>query len=512
MPDREIAFSAWNEQARSASRILVSGARAEEIARELPGAYIEAEGEGEDDPLAPERLRGPEATSRGPRSGSERAAARVVELLERRYGRATERRSYRGDARTRGGEGSSSLSMGWAVLVRREDRPRAEEALAALIEHRQRTGRVWRPSADATGAPGLVEMRYPRTASVEAWIEALDEATAGEPPDALLIVGGPDSLPFEVEQRLATEYAVGRLDVGDTAEGPFSWAACSLYADKVVRYETGGMPVRRQALLYSFSSDRATEVSHRDLVLPVEADLRSQAVRANLGIEGPECLYDDQATTEALCSALRSRAPAFVMTASHGLEFPELPSRWGALTDSTFVGASGGTPLDASLAKGEAFAPGGILLAFACWSAGIPRKSAHRFFTQDASDDLPLGPRVSPLPRALLAHPNGPVAFVGHVDRATSASFLSSPSRRPDAFLKLARACLREGGTLGEAMESLRARVSPAALQLANALSPLPGGQRKSPTTVMDAWIRFHDILGYVLLGDPALRVTLPAQ
>jgi len=548
MPDREIAFAGWNAAERAASLVQINPERAKIIARELPGALIGGSSGGEASP----RDESSELHGDGPddapddapmtRSLDPTAAERAATLLRKRYSQGHTRGAMpggrgailRGESSFRGGElrfrgidcppgRDESSSRGdepddalppatpqdrWAVLVRPEDRASAGRALSPLIEHRRKTGALWEPPENATGAPGIVEMPYPKTANVESWLERLGEATGGDPPEMLLLLGGPDVVPFEVEMQLATERAVGRLDVGDSAEGPFSWDACAAYAKKVVRYEEGAVPVQRKALLYSFSTDRATQVSHRDLVQPIEKHLRLPRTRAVLQTEDPECFYEDAATTAALCERLRGASPALVMTASHGLEFPADPGLWGALTDQSFVGSGGGTPFSAASLGRESFAAGAVFFAFACWSAGIPRRSAHRFFTQDKADDLPQSPRVSPLPRALLAHPNGPVAFVGHVDRATSASFLSSPIKSPRAFIDLVQTCLTSRATLGAAMGALRARVGPAGLQLATALSPLPGSGRSSPTAIMDAWIRFNDVLGYVLLGDPALRIT----
>jgi len=194
------------------------------------------------------------------------------------------------------------------------------------------------------------------------------------------------------------------------------------------------------------------------------------------------------------------------VTVSHGLEMPEDPALWGALSDSTFVGGTGGLAFSASAVRPGPFAPGAVFLAFACFSAGVPRQSAHRLLTGEGDGDLPFAPCTAPLARALLAHPDGPVAFVGHVDRTTSGSFESNGSNGPEAFCDFASWTLADTGTLGQAMSTFQDRARSAARRLADLLSPAMRRAR-SPDALVDAWVRYHDATGYVLLGDPALSV-----
>jgi hypothetical protein len=384
----------------------------------------------------------------------------------------------------------------WAVVALQEDADKAREAMAPLLQHREKW--LWKPPG---GAPGVLAFSKPATPNVERWIKRLREAAGGKPPYYLLLVGGPDRIPFEVQHALDRGFATGRLDVSEMAGGPLSWDAVRAYAEKVVRYETGGMPVDRRALLYSFATDEATQESHEVLSMPLAEHLGEQAAAR---------LFGADATTERLCEALRKSSPAVVVTTSHGLELPADPALWGALTDSSFGTSKSPVPFSAGLAR-ERLGAGAIVLAFACFSAGVPGVSAHRTLMEEADIPIPGAPFTSPLPRVWLGRPDGPVAFAGHVDRATSHSFRAAKrGEDADPFFHFADWLLTGKGTLGQAMSTFHERAGEAAGDLASILSVArTGAARRSPAAVIDAWVRFHDYEGYIVLGDPAIRAAV---
>jgi hypothetical protein len=277
-----------------------------------------------------------------------------------------------------------------------------------------------------------------------------------------------------------------------------------------VRYEEGAMPVTPGALLYSFSTDPATRRGHDSLALPIAEYLEGPG-RGRL--DPPSKLFDAEATAGALSLAFTQSRPALVLTMSHGIECFRAPGRrdlWGALTDSTF-GGGGAHPFDAARVPAEGpFAPGAVVLCFACFSAGVPAESAYDRLPGAPGEAVAGAPFTSPLPRALLAHAEGPVAFYGHVDRATTYSFKRAGEKGPAAFRDFV-AWAREGGTLGQAMSTFSEMHGDAADSLARVLADA----RRRPDAaasraVVNAWIRYHDAAGYVLLGDPALRLALP--
>lgn len=398
----------------------------------------------------------------------------------------------------------------WAAVALEADFEAARVALAPLLA--RRAGIALPAGPGGSGVPGLIAMRKPASSSPERWLKSLEEATARRPPYYLLLLGGPDRFPFEVQMWLEQRFATGRLDVGK--EAALDWEACRAWAEKLVRYEEGSLRVAPQALLYSFATDEATRLGHAKLSVPLADWLDREGRRLPTSPDPPRRLFQREATTAGLCEALvDGPSPALVLTTSHGLERFDRPGDrdgWGALTDVEFVGRSG-SPLDAGRVRAaRAFAPGAVMVSFACFSAGVPAESAHRALSEGIEGSIPGGPFTASLPRALLGHPLGPIAFVGHWDRATSESFSCRPGEAvPAAFSDFVQWSLGKGGTLGQAMSGFREGHAFAAVTLALKLGRARGRpDRERSAGVVDAWIAFHDAAGFMLLGDPVTRVA----
>lgn len=398
----------------------------------------------------------------------------------------------------------------WAVVVTRSDYRQAKEALAPLIQYRHEQGLAFtgRVREEEMKGPGLLVIDPPiAAADPSRWLAEIIDAAAGSPPYYLLLVGDAVRIPFEAQLRLDQHFGTGRLDVGTAPIGELSWEACHAYATKLTRYEKGELPVQQQALLYSFAADEATRESHDAVSLRLERYLRD-----DLGLRTTRTLFNDEAVTSSLIQELTGAQPppAVVMAFSHGMEDTAEPADWGALTDSTFVEGGEGTPLSWRSVPNTAWAPGSVFFSSACFSAGLPRRSAHRFLRAEGSQPLPGAPRTAALPRVLLAHPEGPIAFIGHVDRSTTWSFRSLGGEDgAEAFLHFAAWTLMDQsglGTLSRALSTFRARAGKWASELADQMSPSREKPRAA-SALIDAWIGYHDAAGYILLGDPAICV-----
>lgn len=395
----------------------------------------------------------------------------------------------------------------WAALVLDQDASAAREALRPLLQHRHARGEAFIAPGEQ---PGLLVLSRPRTGTLAAWLSRMKGAAGKDQalPRYLLLIGGPDRIPFEVQFLLDQYFLTGRLDVAEAPGQPLSWPSCAEYAQKVVRYESGEIAVHRQGLIYAFATDRPTQDSYQELALPLVAHLRRRSAgQATPGLRPPALLLDDEATTTRLLTALQTEtAPALVFTATHGEEFSQQQSEWGALTD-----AQRGHMESLSVSKIPAFgrfAHGAVLVSFACFSAGVPQRSAHRFFTRESEEDLVPSPFVAELPRVLLAKRHGPVAFLGHVDRVTSSAFTDEIIREGvHPYRDFADWLLTGLGTLGQGLSTIRECYSRTGLKLA-----VQHGNayllRKTPPAVETAWrdwLRFYDFGGFMLLGDPAI-------
>jgi hypothetical protein len=394
----------------------------------------------------------------------------------------------------------------WAAVVLDGDREEARRALEPLIRAREQV--AW-----GAGGRGLLVMERPDTdTNTERWIKRLREA-AGDaaPPHNLLLVGGPDRFPFDVQHALDQVFRTGRLDAGGP-DGKIDWSACAAYAQKVARYESGAIAVSPQAVLYSFASDGPTREAHAGLSTPLCDYLRGTAGREQwkIATHAPRQLFEDAATTTALLQTLADTCPALVFTVSHGIEEPADPARWGALTDVSCLGSAGSVLSAASLPTSR-FAEGAVFFSFACFSAGVPVSS---IFSPPAADGTrPViggGPMTAPLARALLAHPAGPIAFVGHVDRVTNLCFNDGIfGRGLQPFLDFLDWTLGGFGTLGQAMSTFHELGTKTLTGLVRHASPLARRrQRPNDTDVLtDLWQRYYDYSGFLLLGDPVIEL-----
>ena len=389
----------------------------------------------------------------------------------------------------------------WAAVALREDAAAAKEALAPLLELRRSEGLAFDPKGDT---PGFVVIDRPAADKPFLWEEALRDVT-GAPPHHLLLLGGPERFPFAVVSWWSARRIVGVLDVADDPLGPLSWPAVHRYARKVCDQAAGQHAISRRALVYAFRSDGATRRSYEKLATPLLQYLTDQALKLPAATQAPLRLLGDAATTHGLIDTLRTERPALVLTCTHGLEYPPDPKLWGALTSVDHSKPSG-SPLSVdSITVGEPFAEGGVVFAFACFSAGIPDKSALIELVSPNQADPIQVPRIAPLPRLILGQDRGPLAFIGHVDRASTSSFAGFDG--PTAFQDLADFVLGGLGTVGQGMSTFWEEALRAADDLVTVLKP---DAMSTPQQKVAAWVRRLDTAGWLLLGDPCVRLFPP--
>jgi hypothetical protein len=127
-------------------------------------------------------------------------------------------------------------------------------------------------------------------------------------------------------------------------------------------------------------------------------------------------------------------------------------------------------------------------------------------------------PFIASLPRSVLANSDGPIAFMGHVDLAWSYSFQeldgsTGPKNRLRRFTSLLSYALRRD-RVGVAFRELVSCAIAADTELltlygqqaAAGATELPPAQR---ARLGHLWMLRQDLMGYVLLGDPAARLPI---
>lgn len=328
--------------------------------------------------------------------------------------------TFRGELKRRVIDLGDPRSAGWTILVNSHD-PQKEALLDALA-----------PLARQRGMKNLDSLLLYNGEGVDEWLDWLqDNYTSlgkARKPHYILIAGGPDQVPFLFQSFLSTLASVGRVAF-DTLED------LKTYVDKIIRLETADSPVVEKETVF-FAPDYGlrdpTFYSCHYMAKPLAGYVQEELHFKT------QAIFGKQATKERLQATLRASKPAFVFTASHGLGAPDepfetqkrvngaiccQPEAGQAMEDWLFKAED--VPLD------EPFLEGAGVFQFACYGYGTPAESdfAHwdpRIKKVNAPADF-----ISALPKRLLAHPRGPLTYVGHVDVALLHGFTNPDHPAP---------------------------------------------------------------------------------
>ncbi|MCX4245235.1 hypothetical protein [Paraliomyxa miuraensis] len=330
-------------------------------------------------------------------------------------------------------------------------------------------------------------------------------------PYYLLIVGSPEEIPYSFQYQLDVQYAVGRLWFPTVAE-------YASYARSVVDVEVQGLTERRKRRLCFFGArtegDRATELSSTRLVEPLVQQLTGNDHGWEVhGFVGQEATH---ANLQTLLGG--EQTPALLFTASHGAELPMDDPRQrahqGALVCSDWPGPQQWRePLpERFYFAGEHLSPdadvaGMMLLCFACFGAGTPQYDEFsRLRRAERRRPIAPAPFMGALPLSLLGR--GALAVIGHVDRAWGCSFTDGGPRAKShtaTFESTLRRLLQEQ-PVGHAFDYFDIRYAELSTELSEELQDEWKEHDANDLTML--WTANNDARGYVVLGDPAARLT----
>ena len=401
---------------------------------------------------------------------------------------------------------------GWGVIFAQETDPRVVTALTRLLErrHAQAGALVEGRYREFKGSDGY---RYGE--SKQEFLRRHGSGPGPVDPDVipyyLLLVGGPDEIPFEVQYQLDVQHAVGRIQFDDV-ESYARYAANVLAAESVsARTE--------QARLSFFAArnddDAATALSAERLVAPLATQLgKDWQIRSFVGAD---------ATKDGLRALLSGQErPDVLFTATHGIGLPaghaEQRRTQGALVCQDWPGPGRGRissehwfgAQDVAADLSGTDLTGMIAFLFACFGAGTP---SFDEFERRPDERKPLAPEpfVAALPQALLGREDGALAVVGHVDRALGYSFVWPGAGQQTEVYRSTLAELGAGQPIGSALEYVGDRYAELATDLKQAVDDTKEGWRVDDAMLAGLFAACADARGFVLLGDPAVRLAVPA-
>lgn len=407
---------------------------------------------------------------------------------------------------------------GWGIVFLQDEDPAVKAALEPLIEHRRK---------QINNDTVVKVLDYQPGEDWEGWLARYGAAPGSVLPDKvpfyLLLVGDPQKMPFDFGQLLDVEYSVGRLHF-DTPE------EYSTYAQSVIDYETAdAVPNARETVFFSprHSFDLATQMSADSLVNPLADGKPASAgqpaepgVAARWGYQQRK-VWGQEATRQALfdivCPPQGTKPPAFVFTASHGMGFPrgsvhQKPAQ-GAILCQDWPGFGNIQPahyLTAADVPAGARVHGAVIFHFACYGGGTP--DYDHFFHQPnkAVPQIADAPFISALPKHWLAHPGGgALACIGHVERAWGYSIIAPEAGPQIQPFQNAIGMILTGHPLGYALKDFNERYAALSTGLATMLKKSQVSKTLDNEAYVTTWVQRNDAEGYMLLGDPAVRLRV---
>ncbi len=401
---------------------------------------------------------------------------------------------------------------GWGVIFPDGVDPAVKDALAPLLDlRREQAGGLFRLYEKDDGY-------QPGDAKIDFLVRHGYSSGVADPervPYYLLIVGSPEAVPYRFQSQLDVQYAVGRIHFESLQE-------YANYAESVVAAETGRLALPRQVSFFGVENkdDQATRLSTRHLVSPLVEHMRGK--RSDWRVE---TRLRAEATKAGLARMLGGgETPALLFTASHGMEFPNGDARQqphqGALLCGDWPGPAdwrGKGPIPQEFYfSGDDLAVDASLLGligffFACYGAGTP---LHDEFARPSSKKRrrELAPHafLAALPTKMLSHPRGgALAAVGHVERAWGYSFGWPGVGSQTVTFESTLDRLLKGYPVGAALDDFDLRYAELSTELADLLEQVDFGYQADPRKLATLWTANNDARGYVVIGDPAVRLRV---
>jgi hypothetical protein len=441
----------------------------------------------------------------------QQALGRNVAALHRLRQATDQGESFRSELERRPIDLGDPKQVGWTFLIRSDD-PRRDafvDALRPLALHRGMED----PDAPLVFHGGGPDEWF------DWFLDSLSPLRAEKVPHYVLIVGGPDQVPFRFQSLLDSAAAAGRVDFETIDE-------LKTYVGKVIRLEAAESPATGREVVF-FAPDggvgNATYFSRHYMAEPLEEEVRRTLKLPTHALMGRD------ATKARLLDTLRASRPALVYTAGHGMVAPhqvlEVQKKIHGAICCQRVGSSATADwlfsADDVPPAVEPFLEGAVFFQFACFGYGTPAESDYSHWRLG---EIKLNAEVdftAALPRRLLGHPRGPLAYIGHVDAAWLHAFddphnpylLDRWHPRIAPFLQVVRMLL-ECQPAALSLADMHKRYNITNAILTDVYDRDRRGQiqwtKDLKARLSSTFITRNDAQNYMVFGDPAAALRIP--
>ncbi len=345
-----------------------------------------------------------------------------------------------------------------------------------------------------------------------------------ERPRYVLILGDVDQIPLGLQIDLSLRDFVGRLAFDDPED-------YRRYAAKLDRLERQGEGVTNGEALFLATKHAGLEnkpdASHYSCEYFVPELIRCVHDRG----AGYHAVLNHQATKENFIRAIQNHRPSVVFTASHGQpprghKGLEYNMRYGGAIQFP-ASAPGQSYLDKifsaddvdNFPREQSLFEGSIFFQFACFGYGTPAVSDYSIWDKKYPFPLCGQEYISAMPRRLLAHPRGPVAYIGHLDQALVKSIVSrelyrqnksdiDPRIMPfeaslETLLSTDPVAYAMQGMKEDYLHNLHMQVADTIRQKRNGNDA--GSDMLTQSRFVDEWLTLTDAKNYLVFGDPAV-------
>ena len=438
--------------------------------------------------------------------------------------------AHRGEMKRTSADPADPRTAGWTVLMNKKDQ-QCNEILTIL-----------EPLANHRGMSNPKEPLLYNGESSEEWLKWLNEnyyvIGLEQRPQYILIVGNPQQVPFRFQSVLNAVANVGRVDF-DTLDDLHN------YIQKLIRIETAEeLFVSKETILFAPDAgmNDPTYFSREYMIKPL-----AEHITNKLGFK-THTISGDDASKAALLNALTTIKPALVYTASHGLGAKGQPFEFQKrYNGAIWCKRNGLRPLDSLFTAEDVpvnipFLEGSVFFQFACFGYGTPQESDYAHWLKGPLDQGLKGiPKqytdsdfIAALPKKLLAHPKGPIAFIGHLDTAFIHGFAETKAdynpQSEELIISLLPFRKRWNARIapfvnavnqllkiqppGLSMRDMNTRYAIYNASITNTYDQQRRGKLKwnkeMQVDFLDEWISRNDAQNYMIFGDPATHLRIP--